>query len=705
MREALIIALTLAACGKDALPPPPARGDDTPITADSGGETGGTVETGDSAPPADSESAVDTGGADSSEPRPFYCEDGPPAPALDPATWHMADPAPGGDIYTLTQAPGRPEFLLAASTMNGFYTSEDRGLTWRPLMVPITHAKGQIVSDPGDPSTALISTGELLRLESYGASAVSTGFGDDADPEQQIFGMTWHDGGVVLVDAEGEVFRTEDMGRTLTELGAIAFDAPPPDAGHEAIYFIDDTWTHLASTASGALLAARHRSGLYRSTDGGRSWSTLDTGAYNILSLGASGDAAWIAMDGAFRTSEDAGETWSEVPTGDIDILGAARTAGGRWLLSADDQVYTVEGGLLQEWSTPSAGHHLGAMLVLDDGAVLMTHKDGVLRSSDEGLTWADSSEGMVDDDLGPLMVHPECENLVWVGTECERGVFTSVDWGGSLAHLDYFMHYVMVMRISPADPWTIWVTTDDKLLVSPDLGESWSQVAPDVIEYHMHGLDVAPDDPDLVLVGSVGDGEYSDDGAHVYRSADAGQTWERIAPPLADDQTSIHGIHFVRADPDVVLFGTFRGGDYNHAEGSPGSGIYRSTDRGQSWAHVDTPAGDAPVFAECDGAVYAATDAGLLRSDDLGASWVSTLETDDQFLAVACHGDRVFAFDRSGVRRSDDRGASWADFSEGLDLSSLPVTFMPQLAVSPDGAMLYLAVARMGLARRSLAD
>jgi photosystem II stability/assembly factor-like uncharacterized protein len=335
-----------------------------------------------------------------------------------------------------------------------------------------------------------------------------------------------------------------------------------------------------------------------------------------------------------------------------------------------------------------------------------MADQYGIHRSTDDGLTWTSSNEGIEVNDLGPLMTHTICPELVWVGTQCERGLFASANWGESLEYIDEYMHYLMVPRVSESRPNELWVTTDDVLKKSVDLGESWETLDPDTLDFHMHGLDVHPTDGDVALAGTVGSGDEGsgDISSRLFRTDDGGLTWELSNEGLPETEESVHAIHFSREDPDVALAGTFRGGDLVHQGDGEGFGMFRSTDQGHSWSQTGpTDVADAPVFAECRGRIFAATDQGLLSSDDEGATWTLRQETDSDFLSVACHEELALAIDEGQIYRSDDRGETWTEWGSGLEVGTWTLRQMPQVAISADGRMGYAAVPNAGLFVRPL--
>jgi len=157
--------------------------------------------------------------------------------------------------------------------------------------------------------------------------------------------------------------------------------------------------------------------------------------------------------------------------------------------------------------------------------------------------------------------------------------------------------------------------------------------------------------------------------GLGVWRSTDEGQTWQPAAHGLTD-----LAITRLAASPDFARDGTL----YALSK----RGVFRSTDRGATW----TPLADrfapllkdltvsfqalalSPGFAR-DNTLLVGHSSGLWRSTDRGETWTSLNggPAATRF-AYAPDGSLVLAVDYGGVHRSDDGGLTWRLFNDGLD-------------------------------------
>ncbi|MGH9477204.1 MAG: WD40/YVTN/BNR-like repeat-containing protein [Terriglobales bacterium] len=221
--------------------------------------------------------------------------------------------------------------------------------------------------------------------------------------------------------------------------------------------------------------------------------------------------------------------------------------------------------------------------------------------------------------------------------------------------------------------------------------------------------LAVAPSNPNVVYVGSgdvVNVGSSVNEGDGVYKSTDAGKTWQHLG---LDDTHHISTVLISPHDPNLVLVAAL-----GHTfSANPERGIYRSSDGGTNWTKVlyrgpksgaiDLVA-DPQNFNEMFAAFEAhapgapASAAAIYKSADAGLHWTELAghgmpELRGRIgLAVAGHtrGQRVFAITSAGLYRSDDAGASWHRATS--DRRIVGAGYFSRVYVSPaDPDMVYV--------------
>ena len=224
------------------------------------------------------------------------------------------------------------------------------------------------------------------------------------------------------------------------------------------------------------------------------------------------------------------------------------------------------------------------------------------------------------------------------------------------------------------------------------DAGRTWAPIFDSAPVGSIGALALAPSDSHVIYVGT-GEADMRSDiaqGTGLYRSRDAGRTWQAIG--LADSQ-QIGRILIDPANPDIVLVAAL-GHPYGANETR---GVFRSTDGGTSWhrtlyKNADTGAIDLAFEPGNARVVYAALwqtrrppwnvyppssgpGGGLYQSHDGGETWVELagrgLPAQPGRIGIGVapsRAQRVYALvdaAEGGLYRSDDAGASWQRVSD----------------------------------------
>ncbi len=224
----------------------------------------------------------------------------------------------------------------------------------------------------------------------------------------------------------------------------------------------------------------------------------------------------------------------------------------------------------------------------------------GVWKTTDAGNSWQNITDGFLNvGSVGAVAVAPSDPNVVYVGTG-------EADIRGNFSH-------------------------GDGVYRSLDAGKTWQHVGLDDTR-QIGRIAVDPRDEDTLFVAALGHVFGPNDQRGVFRSTDGGDSWERVLH--VDDRT---GAIDVAIDPNNprVIFASFwhvSRTPWSLESGGPGSGLYRSTDGGDTWEKltnglpegVKGKIGVSPSAAQRD-LVYAiveAEDGGVFRSTDGGDSW-----------------------------------------------------------------------------------
>jgi photosystem II stability/assembly factor-like uncharacterized protein len=233
----------------------------------------------------------------------------------------------------------------------------------------------------------------------------------------------------------------------------------------------------------------------------------------------------------------------------------------------------------------------------------LGTTGGGVFKTTDGGITWNPITDSTrMAGSIGAIAVAPSDPNVVYVGTgeSPPRG------------------------NVSPGNG--VYRSTDGgRTWRSAGLGDA-GQVG---------AIMVHPDDPDHVYVAALGHIFGPNDQRGVFRSTDGGATWQRVL--FRDARTGAVDLVMDPANPRVLYATLWQARRYPWAfeSGGPGSGLFKSTDGGDTWSEITRNDGlpDSGVVGKIGVAVSPARPdrvwaiveheaGGVFRSDDGGRTW-----------------------------------------------------------------------------------
>jgi len=623
---------------------------------------------------------------------------------------------PSGDaipIFSLAINERQPDILWAGTQgMRGVFKSTDGGVTWSKM-------------ESG------IETQNAMEIRSFSV--------DPQNPDVVYMGGNYTPDPSKLA-VRGLIYKTTDGGRRWTKLlepGALV-----------RWILIDPGNTNVIYAATGIFdRVAVKPEGILRSADGGRSWSSINTGLTNLVVGGLAMDPrnsqVLIAVTGksicfvnekreiygaVFKTA-DGGQHWRKVypraegyevmysavafAPSDPDVVYV--DAGWEFLRSQD-------GG--ESWTRFETGS--GPLFPEDRGRpislavhpnnpdlVFMNAYDGgVFRSDDGGRTWVDSSSGVSGSQSWDVATCPVDPQYVLAATK--NGIYESLDRGSSWhgRNTTGGLNCALAVALDPTDPSKILVGNEIQgcILMSTDGGLTWRKVLSDLGENTPTGrrgiyqIAFAPSQPSVVYaVSAIGTMTVmvprETKGRGVFKSTDGGQSWLPVNQGLEAAALNILALAIHPQNPDLVYVGTL------------GKGVFRTTNGGRTWSKSGS--GIPPIDVRSvaiDSAnpdiVYAGTDGmALFRSTDGGQTWQRSstgLNPEASMRSIVVDPVRmghVYAADRrSGVYRSTDSGRSWVQVTEGLTMRAVN-----RLAITPDGGTLYAATEGSGIFRLAL--
>ncbi len=376
----------------------------------------------------------------------------PVAPAAFSALkWRHLGPFRGGRVAAATGVPGRPNEFYYGAVNGGVWKSIDGGRVWSPVFdsQPVASV-GAIAVAPSAPDVIYVGSGESSLRD-------SSGYGNG-------------------------VYKSTNAGKTWTHLGLdathhigkIAVDPKNPD-----IVFV---------AAIGQLYAANADRGVFRSKDGGRSWQKVlfkgnDVGAVEVVidpndsrvvyaGLWNTRRPPWFTYaptngpGGGIFKSTDGGNTWSQLTNG-LPSAGIGRT-GIAVAPNDSKRVYAVVDCLVPD---PAAANTPGAAQAPPGGPPAPPRgQGGFFRSDDGGATWTKLSSDQALWGRGwyfeKVTVDPKNADIVYVPNvavnRSKDGGKTWIALRGSPGGDDYHQAW-----ISPDDSNTMIVASDQGAVIT----------------------------------------------------------------------------------------------------------------------------------------------------------------------------------------------------------------------------------------------
>jgi len=228
------------------------------------------------------------------------------------------------------------------------------------------------------------------------------------------------------------------------------------------------------------------------------------------------------------------------------------------------------------------------------------TASGGLWKTTNKGTTWQPLFDDQPVSTFGDVALAPSNRRVVWAGTG-EQNNRQSSAWGNGVYR-------------------------------STDGGQTWTHLGLEQTR-HIGRVKVHPRDPDVAYVAAQGNLWAPSEARGVYKTTDGGETWTKVL--FVDEHTGVVDLAMHPDDPDVLYAAAYQRlrRTWGFNGGGPGSGIYKTTNGGESWSEMTDgiPTGDKgriglATTPDDPDRVYAlvqhAEEGGTYRSSDAGASW-----------------------------------------------------------------------------------
>jgi photosystem II stability/assembly factor-like uncharacterized protein len=271
-------------------------------------------------------------------------------------------------------------------------------------------------------------------------------------------------------------------------------------------------------------------------------------------------------------------------------------------------------------------------------------------------------------------------------------GVWKTTDGGANWKPMFDKQHStssIGALAVAPSDHNTIYagagesalrgnITYGDGVYKSVDGGRNWRNVGLKDSR-HIGAIIVHPENPDIVFVAALGHAYGPNDERGIFRTTDGGKTWTKVLSK--DENTGAIDVVFDPHNPNTLFAALWqvRRQPWFLSSGGEGSGLYRSTDGGNTWQHLQghgLPEGilgriGVTVSGADPDRVYAiieAKEGGIFKSDDGGDNWTK-INDDLRFRQRAWYFSKIYADPRAadtlyvlntGLFRSVDGGKTF---------------------------------------------
>ncbi len=393
---------------------------------------------------------------------------------------------------------------------------------------------------------------------------------DPQDPQRLYFGTI-----------DGQIYTSTDGGQQWSRLAG--FNRPG--------LYIDNLIVDPRD--SNKLYAAAHRhkepGGFFRSTDGGATWreaSELKTEAIHSLTQSASDpDILVVGTNRGIYRSKNSGESWEQLPTAAtpglinveslaVDPRDADVIYAGTWYLPYK----TTDGG--NSWSIIKNG-------IIDDSDIFAIEIDGqnpdhVIASACSGIYETKNAGALWRKVNGipsqsrrtrAILQNPSVPSTIYAGTT--EGFWLSTNGGDAWkVTTSRQVFEINAIAVHPKNPQTVFIGTNNYgVMVSRDGGKNFTPSNEGYSGRRAYFILPDREQPGRIYASTI---NTATGGGYFYVSNDSGETWQ-LSNRSMPNRLIVYSILQDREVANLIYLGT-------------NLGIYRSLDRGASWAPIGAP-------------------------------------------------------------------------------------------------------------------
>ncbi|MEZ4958665.1 MAG: glycosyl hydrolase [Saprospiraceae bacterium] len=510
-------------------------------------------------------------------------------------TWRSVGPAvTSGRISDFAVHPSNRSVYYVASSSGGVWKTVNSGTTYEPIFDGQgSYSIGCITLDPNNPSTVWVGTGENnnQRSVAYGDGVYKSNDG----------GKSWENTGLK---------NSEHIGKIIV------------DPRNSSVVYV---------AAIGPLWSEGGDRGVYKTTDGGKTWEQV--------------------------MKNDKGEPMLDAHTGVTDLVMDPRNPDVLYAAAFQRRrhVFTYVGG--------------------GPGST-------IYKSTDGGKTWAKAANGLPSGDIGRigLAISPADPEIIYAIVEAAKGggFFKSTDraasWEKQSGYTTSGNYYCEIVP-HPTEPNTV-VSLNTFNDITQDGGKTWNQLGEEYKHVDNHVLWIDPAQPSYMLAGCDGG---------IYETFDAAKTWN------FKGNLPVTQFYKVEVDNALPFYNIYGGTQDNMSLGGPSRSRNAQGITNSDWFVTQLGDGfETQIDPDNPNIVYAQSQYGGLTRYDKATGEMTGIQPQphegeeayrwnwDAPLATSTHQPGRIYFAANKLFRSDDRGDTWmvlgGDLTRQIDRNTLPV-------------------------------
>ena len=497
-----------------------------------------------------------------------------------------------------------------------------------------------------------------LKFRSIGPALMSGRISDIViHPENEnVWYVTAGSGGVWKTENSGTTWKSIFDGQKSYSIGCISLDPQNPNI----------IWVGTGENVGGRHVA--YGDGIYKSEDGGNSWKNMGLKKSEHLSKiivhPNNSDIIWVASQGPLWSkggergvykSTDGGKSWQQ-------------TLGDNEWVGATDLLIDPRNSDLLYAATWQRHRTVAGYLGGGPGTA-------IYKSNDGGDNWIKLKKGLPKSNMGKigLVLSPQKPDVIYAAIELDRrtgGVYKSENQGGSWKKMSDAVaggtgpHYYQELYASPHNFDEIYLA-DNYMQVSFDGGKTFVRMNETEKHVDNHAVAFKSSDKNYILVGCDGG---------LYESFDKTKNWKFI------DNLPLTQFYKIAVDDNKPFYNIYGGTQDNNTQGAPSRTDNIHGIRNSDWFIILGGDGHQPATEPGNpNIVYAQWQRGNLNRHDRLTGENINIKPQPEFgekterfnwdapILVSPHNPKRLYFASQRVWKSEDRGDSWETISEDL--------------------------------------